>query len=132
MGAKLDSIADDLTVVAALIGLFVLKPAFIRQEAFSLIGLFILFLVQVTFALIRYRKFTSFHTWLAKLAALLQGVFLILAFFLPEPLYPLFYAAVTVTALGLIEETVMILLLPQWETDVKGIYWILKRGKVKD
>lgn len=129
MGARLDSIADDATIIVAMIGLFVLKPAFIKHEYFSLILLLILFLIQVTFALIRYHRFTSFHTVLAKLAAVLQGSFLILAFFLPNPPYPLFYAAVTVTALDLIEETIMIQLLPKWEANVKGLYWILKRGK---
>ena len=129
MGARLDSIADDATIIVAMIGLFVLKPAFITQEYFSLILLLILFLIQVTSALIRYRRFTSFHTFLAKIAAVLQGTFLILAFFLPNPPYPLFYAAITVTALDLIEETIMVLLLPKWEADVKGVYWILMRGK---
>jgi CDP-diacylglycerol--glycerol-3-phosphate 3-phosphatidyltransferase len=129
MGAKLDSIADDVTVVAALIGLFVLKPAFIKQEYLSMILLAILFVIQVTLALLRYRKPTSFHTYLAKLAAVCQAAFLILAFFLPDPPRALFYIAVTVTALDLIEEIVMILLLPEWKADVKGIYWILKQRK---
>jgi CDP-diacylglycerol--glycerol-3-phosphate 3-phosphatidyltransferase len=129
MGAKLDSIADDVTVVAALVGLFVLKPAFMKQELLSIILLFVLFAIQITSALIRYRKPTSFHTYLAKLAAVCQAAFLILAFFLPYPPRALFYIAVIVTALDLIEEIVMILILPKWEADIKGIYWILKRRK---
>lgn len=129
MGAKLDSIADDMTVVASLIGIFVLKPAFIKQEYLSLILLLALFVIQVTMALLRYRKTTSFHTYLAKLAAVCQAAFLILAFFLPDPPRILFYLAVVVTALDLIEESIMIWLLPEWEADVKGIYWILRRRK---
>lgn len=129
LGAKLDSVADDLTVVAGIIGLFVFKPAFIKDVYVWLIVLFALFVIHVTLALVRYGKPTSFHTYLAKIAAVCQGVFLILAFFVPSPLYPLFYLAVVVTALDLIEEIVMILLLPEWEADIKGIYWLPKRRR---
>lgn len=129
MGARLDSIADDVTVVAATISLFVFKPAFIKEVYVLLILLFVLFVIQVTLALVRYRKTTSFHTYLAKIAAICQGVFLILASFMPAPLYLLFYVAILVTALQLVEEIVMVLLLPEWETDIKGIYWLLKRRR---
>lgn len=129
LGAKLDSIADDLTVVAGIIGLFVFKPAFIKEVYIWLILVFALFVIHVILALVRYGKPTSFHTYLAKTAAVCQGVFLILAFFVPAPLYPLFYIAALVTALDLVEEIVMILLLPDWEADIKGVYWVLKRRR---
>jgi hypothetical protein len=47
-------------------------------------------------------------------------------FFLPEPLMPLFYAAIAVTAIDLIEEIIIVFILPEWRTDVKGIYWVMK------
>jgi phosphatidylglycerophosphate synthase len=126
MGAKLDSIGDDLTVVAGVIGLFVLKTAFIKAEFTWLLLIFILFLVQVISALVRYRAVTSFHTYLAKLAAVCQGIFLILSFFMPEPSRLLFYIAVIITALDLIEEIVLTFLLPTWKANVRGLYWVLK------
>lgn len=129
LGARLDSIADDLTVVAGIIGLFVFKPDFIKEVYIWMILLFALFVIHVTLALVKYGKPTSFHTYLAKAAAVCQGVFLILTFFVPAPLYALFYIAVLVTALDLVEEIVMILLLPDWEADIKGIYWVLKRRR---
>jgi CDP-diacylglycerol--glycerol-3-phosphate 3-phosphatidyltransferase len=125
LGAKLDSIADDLTVLAGIIGMVVLKPEFFMDVlpfVFVLLGLFAL---QTTFALIRYKKTTSFHTYLAKTAAVLQGVFLILLFFLPEPLYILFYAAAIVTAVELLEEILLVYYLREWKTDVKGLYWVM-------
>ena len=127
MGAKLDSLGDDLTVIVGIIGLFVFKPEFINQEFIWLLLIFILFIIQVIYAFIRYGKITSFHTWLAKLAAILQGSFLILAFFMPEPLRLLFYTAVAVTALDLVEEIALIFLLSKWKANVKGIYWVLKQ-----
>jgi CDP-diacylglycerol--glycerol-3-phosphate 3-phosphatidyltransferase len=129
LGAKMDSIADDLTVLVAMIGLYVFKPEFFEQHYIYFLILLALFVLQVTAAMIRYRRFSSFHTWLAKLAAILQGSFLILIFFMPEPTMILFYAAITVTAIDLVEEIIIVFILPEWRTDVKGIYWVRKMNK---
>ena len=127
LGTKLDSIGDDLTVLVGLVGLFVLKLEFIKQHAIIFIILFGLFLVQTTYAFIRYKKMTNFHTYLAKTAALLQGIFLILVFFTDEPNLFLFYSAIIVTMLELTEEIILVNLLPKWQANVKGIYWALKK-----
>jgi len=129
MGATLDSIGDDLTVVAGIVGLFVFKADFIYPQLGWLVFLLILFLVETIAALNRYGKTTSFHTILAKIAAILQGTFLILAFLLPEPVGWLFYLAIAFTALDLLEEIILVCLLPKWKTDVKGIYWVLKQDR---
>lgn len=126
LGTKLDSIGDDLTILVAMIGLFVTKPAFIKQEIILFIILFSLFLVQIIYAYIRYGKMTSFHTYLAKTAAILQGVFLLLVFFTDKPIMPLFYAAAIITILELIEEIILVSLLPEWEANVKGLFWAKK------
>ena len=126
LGTKLDSIGDDLTVLVAMIALFVLKLAFIKQHSIMFIILLVLFFVQITYALIRYGKMTNFHTYLAKTAALLQGIFLLLVFFTDEPSLILFYVAAIVTILELTEEIILVSLLSQWRANVKGIYWVLK------
>jgi phosphatidylglycerophosphate synthase len=129
-GAKLDSIADDLTIIAGLTGLFVFRPEFISDQKIILYTLLGLFIGQNIVAFARYGRITSFHTYLAKLSALLQGVFLILMFFLPKPLYILFYSAAVVTSLELVEEIILTLMLKKWRTNVKGLYW-LYREKAK-
>jgi CDP-diacylglycerol--glycerol-3-phosphate 3-phosphatidyltransferase len=129
MGSRLDSIADDLTIAAATIGMIVFKTEFIKQEIIMFILLFTIFLFQMFLAFMRYGKPTSFHTYGAKTAALMQGIFLILLFFLPEPVIYVFYLACFITGAQLIEEIILTLLLPTWEANVKGLYWVLKRGK---
>ena len=84
LGTRLDSVGDDLTVLVAILGLGVLQPQFFIEQWTLLLPLGILFLLQTGFALYRYGKITSFHTYLAKLAALAQGVFL-LSFFSLKP-----------------------------------------------
>lgn len=121
MGAKMDSIADDLTILVAVIALFVYHRDFFYQEYTWMLLLLVLFLIQITSALIRCGKFTSFHTYLAKVAAVAQALFLIPSFFLASPPAMLFYLAIALTAFDLLEETIMVWLLPKWQADVKGI-----------
>ena len=126
LGTRLDSIGDDLTVLVGVIALFVLEGTFIKEHIIVFIILLVLFLVQIIFAFTRYRKMTNFHTYLAKTAALLQGIFLIITFFTDQPNLILFYAAAIVTMLELIEEIILVSLLKHWKANIKGIYWVLK------
>ncbi len=127
LGSKLDSISDDLTIVAAIVGIVVFKPEFIKHEMVPIIILVALYITQTGFAFIRYHKISSFHTYTAKVAALSQGIFLILFFFVDQPPYIAFYVTAILTAIDLAEEIALVLILPKWETDVKGLYWVLKR-----
>lgn len=127
LGTKLDSIGDDLTVLVGLIALYVMFPAFITEQLVILITVISLFAVQTVFAIIRYGRITSFHTLLAKTAALLQGIFLLVSFFMGEPVKILFYTAAIITALELAEEIILVGLLKKWKANVSGIYWVLKR-----
>ncbi len=129
LGSRLDSIGDDLTVLASMTGLAIFRPEFIREEKLILIILFSLFLIQIIVAIIRYHKTTSFHTYFAKAAAIFQGTFLILIFLIPKPLLGLFYIAAVITLLELIEEIILVLLLPKWEINVKGLYWVMRKTK---
>ena len=131
MGSRLDSLGDDLTVLMGILGIAVFNPDFLRQQSIPVFGLVGLFLIQASLSFYRYGKFSSFHTYLAKAAAIFQGSFLILFFFLPQPPVLLFYAAAIITGIELIEEIILVMLLPQWKTDVKGIYWVLKGGSHK-
>jgi len=80
--------------------------------------------------LISFGRLSSFLTYLAKTAAVLQVCFLILLFFLPQVPLLLFYMATVITILDLLEEIFLIMILPQWETDVKGLYWVLRGKKI--
>jgi cardiolipin synthase len=131
LGTKLDSIGDILTIVAAVTGMFMFKLEFVKSELTIIIVMLMLFIIQLTLAFFRYKTITSFHTYLAKSAAILQGMFLITSFFVTQPFVLLFYIAAIVTILELIEESMLVLLLPQWKTDVKGIYWIMKENLAK-
>ena len=128
-GTRLDSIGDDLTVFAAFIGLIVVHPEFVRAHLVPLGIVFLLFISETLYSLHRYGRLSGFHTYTAKAAAIFQGLFLILAFFILPPMVWLFYVAVIVTALQLIEEIILIRMLPQWTSNVRGIWWVWRRLK---
>lgn len=127
-GTKLDSIGDDLTILAGVLGVWFFKKGFLYEQRWIIGTMLGLFIIQTSLAFIRYGRITSFHTILAKLAAVLQGSFLILLFFTAEPFYPLFYTAAFVTTLELIEEIILVLMLRDWHTNVKGIFWVVKNA----
>lgn len=129
IGAKLDSVADDALLIASAVAVWMLKPEFVRENSFLILAMVIMLVIQNGMALWRYGRMSSYHTYSAKFAMLLQGSFLILLFFLPEVPYWLFYPAVAVTILDLTEEIILVMLLPKWEANVKGLYWVLRRKR---
>jgi phosphatidylglycerophosphate synthase len=125
-GSRLDSVADDATVLVSTIALWIIQPHFFLENWMIVAGLLALFGIQTVAALIAYKKVTSFHTYLAKTAAVAQAGFFISAFFGFQFSQWLFVLATLITAAQLIEEIVLVILLPEWKTDVKGLYWVLR------
>lgn len=131
-GAYIDSIGDDLTVLAGIAGVYFFRPTFLYDQRILIAVMVSLFFLQIIIALLRYRRISSFHTLLAKMAALFQGSFLILLFFLENPFMPLFYLASIITILDLIEEIILVLLLKEWRANVRGIYWVMRERNLSD
>lgn len=125
-GAKLDSVADDATVVVATIALWFINPEFIKGHWPAIVVMVGFLAIQITAALIAYGKVTSFHTYLAKTAAVAQALFFFTIYFNTPLVEASFYLAIGISILQLIEEIIMVILLPEWKSDVKGLYWILK------
>lgn len=126
LGAKLDSIGDDLTILAGVIGLAVAKTDFLIEHWIIFAIPLGLFFIQIIAAFIRYGKMSSYHTYLAKTAAIFQGFFMCSMFLFQEPAYWLFYTTGIITTLELIEEIIIVFVLPEWKTNVHGLYWVLK------
>jgi CDP-diacylglycerol--glycerol-3-phosphate 3-phosphatidyltransferase len=71
LGARLDSWADMATYAIMIVGLYVMWPAVFDQQFFYLVAASISYVLPVVIALFRFGDFPSYHTWGAKLAALL-------------------------------------------------------------
>ncbi|HXD78603.1 MAG TPA: CDP-alcohol phosphatidyltransferase family protein [Puia sp.] len=129
-GTELDSLGDDLTVVAGVIGLFVFKMDLVRDQVVIVFMLSVLFLLHTIIALARFGQLTSFHTRMAKIAAISQAVFFIQLFLLPAPADWVFFIASGLTFLDLFEEIAMSLSLEECESDIKG-WWEVRRRQKK-
>ena len=125
IGSILDSYGDTLTILSGLIGLFVFNPELFNEHMLIFAIVIGLHVVQLCLSLWRYRKPSSFHTWSAKIGAIVIGSFLIITLhfhFIPT----LFYLTMFSLAVDAIEESVLVFLLPEWKNDVKGIWWVMR------
>lgn len=129
LGATLDSIADIFTSVIGLAGLVVFQRAFVSGHWRTLVVLAGFYIVEVAASLWRYGKVSSFHTLLARVAAYTSSFFVMSLFFWGYGAW-LFHATVAVYVIELAEEMALICVLPQWRSDVGGLYRVLKaRGE---
>lgn len=124
-GSQLDSFGDQITFIIGLLGLFVFEFEFIRENYILILIAFIPYIIQMLIAFKKYGKATSFHTYLAKLSAFTQAVFILSSMFF-GPTYSLFYFMIALGFLETIEEVILIFMFENWVSDIKGIYWALK------
>ena len=124
-GSQLDSFGDQLTLLVGFIGLLLFEYDFIRENYIWISIPFFLYFVQMFIAFKKYGKATAFHTYLAKLSAVTQGVFILWLLFF-GPVYWLFYFMIFLGILETIEEILLIFLYPKWVAGVKGYLWALR------
>jgi cardiolipin synthase (CMP-forming) len=129
LGAFLDAAADMGTYLSAVAGLFVFKMDFIQGYWPALSVVFAFYVLEKISSFIRYKKiFNAFHTYLSKITAYAQGAFVMSLFLFGFKGY-LFYPALVICVLANIEEMALARLLPDYQADVKGLFWVLKEKK---
>jgi CDP-diacylglycerol--glycerol-3-phosphate 3-phosphatidyltransferase len=125
IGAALDSVADTLMLFVSVLGVWVFHPEVIRGHAW-LCGIAVgLWVLEDLLALLRYRRLSSFHTYLSKLVANLLGLFIGWLFLFGfEPW--LLYLAAGASIVASLEELALLRVLPEWRADVRGLWWVLR------
>ncbi len=73
LGAKLDSWGDMLTYGSMVLGLLWLWPAIFKRESWFLYLAIASYLVPLFTSLLKFRELPSYHTWAAKVAAVLMA-----------------------------------------------------------
>jgi CDP-diacylglycerol--glycerol-3-phosphate 3-phosphatidyltransferase len=124
-GSQLDSMGDQLTLFTGFMGLLMFEFDFIKANYQWILIPFILYFIQMLIAFIKYGKATAFHTYLAKISAVTQAVFILWLLFF-GPVYWLFYAMIIIGTIETIEEILLIFLYPQWVAGVKGYPWAIR------
>jgi len=124
-GSQLDSFGDQITLVVGLIGLLIFENEFIKKNIILIGVAFVPYIIQMIIAYYKYGKATSFHTYLAKLSAIIQSAFILYSLFF-APNYTLFYIMIAFGLLETFEEITLIFMYDNWASDVKGIYWAFR------
>jgi CDP-diacylglycerol--glycerol-3-phosphate 3-phosphatidyltransferase len=119
VGALLDSVADAALMLAIGYGTWVFFPE-VYLDHWPIIALAVsLWMIEHVAALVRYGRFSSFHTALVRLAVLVFASFVAVLFLLG--FYPwLFYLAAGLSILAVTEQLIMIWLVPNWSPDLRG------------
>jgi CDP-diacylglycerol--glycerol-3-phosphate 3-phosphatidyltransferase len=131
LGARLDSWADMATYAIMIFGLYVMWPAVFDQQFFYLVAASISYVLPVVIALFRFGDFPSYHTWAAKLAALLIAPAFYLLLLNDQQL--LFRAVIIFHVVVAMEEVAITFALKKSETNVASILSLLRKysGKSK-
>jgi len=124
LGAKLDSWGDLVTYTVFAVGACWLWPKAIRTEAPFVVVAVVSYALPSLVALMKFRRFTSYHTWGAKVSSIVMGPALLLLFRWDSPL--LFRIATVILALAEVEEIAITAVLSDWRADVPSLAHALR------
>lgn len=126
LGAKLDSWADLGVFVLAFFAVYQFRMADIA----GLYWLFIMYLVAWFLAylvvFIKFKGLIGLHTYMFKVTGYLQGIFMFVWFVFGFQTW-LCCLALGWGTLACLEEIIIILIIPEPRSNVKGLYWVLKK-----
>jgi cardiolipin synthase len=125
-GARLDSLADIGTYILAFCGIFKFKWPEISQSA-TMIWIFLAtYLLSYIVSIVRFGKFPSLHLYSCKIGGYIQGIFFFVLFFSGYHAW-LFLLAIGWGILSYLEETIVLLILPEMRSNSKGLYWLVAK-----
>ena len=124
VGAKLDSWADLATCLTLPVCAWWLWPEVIREEAAWLIAGLASYVGAILFGFLKFGRLTSYHTWGAKLAAMLLGAAVLMLFGAGEG-WPL-RVVMPIVVLTQLEEMVITATLSKWRADLPSLWHALQ------
>jgi CDP-diacylglycerol--glycerol-3-phosphate 3-phosphatidyltransferase len=130
IGARLDSFADLLTYLLGIWGVVRFHWADISAPAraaafFTFLATYALLMLT---GLVKFRRQPSLHTYGFKVSAYLQSACLLTVFLFGFNA-PFYYFTLAWGCLACLEEVAILLILKEPQSDVKGLYWVLKERR---
>lgn len=123
-GARLDSWADASLFLTITISAFWLWPEIVRQEAVYIVAVIACYLLPAIVGYLKFRAFTSYHTWIVKCAVASIGVSLYV-FFLGGPVWP-FRWATALCVLAAVEEIAITAVSTELHSNVRSLWDVLR------
>jgi CDP-diacylglycerol--glycerol-3-phosphate 3-phosphatidyltransferase len=128
-GARLDSWADMATYAMMVLGLNLIWPTIFNQQFLYLVAATLSYVLPVVVALVRFSSFPSYHTWGAKLAAVLIAPAFYLLVLYDEQTF--FRLVIIFHVLVAMEEIAITMMLKNPKTNVASILTILSSSDSK-
>ena len=130
LGAKLDSWGDVLTYASMIFGLFSIWPSIFADQAPFLFAAMLSFTVPVAVALRKFGGYPSYHTWGAKIAAvLIAPAYYVLILYGYDDFFRL---VILFHILVAIEEMIITIILKQRQSNVRSVLSLLRELSRQD
>ncbi len=124
LGARLDSWGDFALYITTPVCAWLLWPELIVRESPYVIVVLVSFVLPILIGFIKFQRLTSYHTWGAKLSAVLMGCST-LVLFAGGPALP-FHFSTVVLVFTQIEEISITVVLPSWRANVPSLVHALR------
>lgn len=120
LGARLDSYGDIATYLTAPLAAWWLWPEIVKEELYYIIAAIIIYILPAFFALAKFGKLASYHTWITKISAVLMSAGVIVFLGFENPL--LFHIAVYFLVIEMLENIAITIILPEEKSDIHSIW----------
>jgi cardiolipin synthase (CMP-forming) len=130
IGERLDGLADSGTYILAITGIFAFRWSDIQPHAVPFFAFISMFICSRLFSLFKLGVFDSFHTYTAKTAGYIHGIFFLVLFAVDFYVW-FFYIMIFSGFVVFIENILITSILNEPVSHVKGLYWILKARNEK-
>lgn len=124
-GAKLDAYADIGMYITAIIGVIMFKSEDLAPHYLSLSVFIFVFIVPKIISYFRFKVFPSLHLYSSKVGGYMQGVFFFVLFVYGFNVI-FYYFVILFGILTFVEQIVILLIIPESKSNLKGLYWVLK------
>jgi cardiolipin synthase len=128
-GARLDALADIGMYILAFLGILIFKANELEPYIFSLILFFTVFVIPKIIAWIRFNRVPSLHLFSSKIGGYIQGLFF-LSLFVFGFSQIFYYIMIISGILSFIEQIIIVLIVKDMKSNMKGVYWILKNKQL--
>lgn len=126
-GARLDSLADMGTFIAAFTAFIVFEKEFVKAKEVEFSIMIFLWICPQVISLIRFKRPPHFHLWSNKFAGYIQGIF-IFSYFNWGYSDWYFYTMFVISLVAFLEEGIVVISIPKLRSNLKGIYWMIREN----
>lgn len=127
LGAKLDSYGDMTAYLTTPLAAWWLWPDIIKEELPYIITVVGVYLLPAFFSFVKFGRIASYHTWSAKISAVLISIGIVLLFGFHDN--RLFHIAIGFVIFEAIENIAITFLLPKPEINVHSLWHLLKERR---